>query len=242
MAGKAVRTILPGGAMLHDAERLGAAADPAWLDAAHWQARGPLPRPAGGRGGALRVDTPAGPAILRPYRRGGFIARFNHDRYAWQGEDATRPFREYALLQVMRERGLPVPEPLAAAYRRSGLWYRGALLTGEIADATTLAQRLVDAPSAIDWALVGRTVARFHAAGFPHPDLNAHNVLFAGGHCHLVDFDRGAAAAPDAGWIDANLARLRRSLDKLGAPARVAGFEATHWPALCAAHAAAMSR
>lgn len=240
MARKAVHTPLPEGAMLHDADLLGASADPAWLDPAHWQGRGGVSRPAGGRGSALRVETPAGAAILRHYRRGGFIARFNRDRYWWQGEAATRPFREFALLQDMRERGLPVPEPLAAGYRRSGPWYRGDLMTREIAGASTLAQRIAATPSDIDWVLAGRTIARFHASGFPHPDLNAHNLLFAPDGCHLVDFDRGAPASPAPAWIAANLARLRRSLDKLGAHARVAGFESIHWPALCAAHAGAL--
>jgi 3-deoxy-D-manno-octulosonic acid kinase len=226
--------------MLHDAGLLGGAAEPAWLDEAYWRARGTVSRPVGGRGSALRVETAAGPAILRHYRRGGFIARFNRDRYWWQGEAATRPFREFELLQLMRERGLPVPAPLAAAFHRAGPWYRGDLLTAEIADASTLAQRIAGTPSEIDWPLVGRTIARFHAAGFPHPDLNAHNVLLAAGGCHLVDFDRGAPAPPDPAWIAGNLARLRRSLDKLGATARVVGFESTHWPALCAAHAESM--
>jgi len=242
MERKAQVTPTPDGAMVHDPTRLGAAADPAWLDEAYWRARGPVAAPRGGRGAALHVASPAGPAVLRPYRRGGLVARFNRDRYLWQGESATRPFREFALLQSIVAAGLPAPEPLAARYRRAGLWYRGELLTRAIEGTQTLAQALLDAPSAIDWTAVGRTIGRFHAHGFPHPDLNAHNILLGAASCHLVDFDRGAPATPAAAWMQANLARLRRSLDKLGAPARVPGFEGTAWPALRAAHAAEVAQ
>lgn len=242
MERKAQLTPTPDGAMVHDPTRLGPVADPAWMDDAHWRAGGPVSPPAGGRGAALRVQTPIGPAVLRHYRRGGLVARFNRDRYLWQGPAATRPFREFALLQAIADAGLPAPVPLAARYRRAGLWYRGDLLTLSIEGTRTLAQVLAESPSAIDWALVGRTIGRFHARGFPHPDLNAHNVLLGGGACHLIDFDRGAAAKPDKGWMDANLARLRRSLDKLGAPGVVAAFDTSAWPALRAAHAAEVAR
>lgn len=242
MQRKAQVTPTPDGAMVHDPARLGPGGDPAWLDDAHWQARGPVSTPGGGRGSALCVQTPAGAAVLRHYRRGGLVARFNRDRYLWQGEAATRPFREFALLQAIVGAGLPAPVPLAARYRRAGLWYRGDLLTLSIEGARTLAQALGEAPSSIDWALVGRTIGRFHARGFPHPDLNAHNILLGADGCHLVDFDRGAPAAPAAAWMGANLARLRRSLDKLDAQATVPGFDAVAWPALRAAHAAETGR
>lgn len=241
MQRKATVTALADGAMLHDAARLGARADGAWLDDAHWRAQGPVAVPEGGRGATLRVRSPAGPAVLRHYRRGGLVARFNRDRYWWQGESRTRPFREFELLAQMLAAGLPVPVPLAARYRRAGLWYRGDLLTLAIEDARTLAQCAASAPSAIDWARIGATIGRFHAAGFPHPDLNAHNILLGADACHLIDFDRGAAADPAPGWQQANLARLRRSLEKIGAPARVHDFEAG-WSALRAAHAAVAGR
>lgn len=234
-------TALADGAMLHDAARLGARADGAWLDDAHWRAHGPVAAPEGGRGATLRVRSPAGPAVLRHYRRGGLVARFNRDRYWWRGEARTRPFREFELLERMHAAGLPVPVPLAARYRRAGIWYRGDLLTLAIEDTRTLAQCLADAPSMIDWVLIGTTIGRFHAAGYPHPDLNAHNILLAVDACHLIDFDRGAAAPPAPSWQQANLARLRRSLDKIGAPSRVHDLDAG-WRALCAAHAAVVAQ
>jgi 3-deoxy-D-manno-octulosonic acid kinase len=48
-----------------------------------------------------------------------------------------------------------------------------------------------------------------------HADLNAHNVLLGEGEAvHLIDFDRGRLRKPGL-WCDANLVRLRRSLEKV---------------------------
>jgi 3-deoxy-D-manno-octulosonic acid kinase len=49
-----------------------------------------------------------------------------------------------------------------------------------------------------------------------HADLNARNILVGQGQeVHLVDFDRARVVEGDAAAFRANLARLRRSLDKL---------------------------
>lgn len=203
--------------------------DAAWFDRA---AIGDGEGPTGGRGAARFLDTPLGRVLHRPYLRGGLVARFNRDRYLWQGPQETRCFREMRLLVELRALGLPVPEPLAARYRRLGLYYRAAIAVRAIDGAETLAERIARAPGEIDWPAVGQTLAGFHAAGVDHADLNAHNLLFdRGGSIWLVDFDRGARRAPGP-WQDANLARLKRSLDKLGTGERVADFESRAWPAL----------
>jgi 3-deoxy-D-manno-octulosonic acid kinase len=228
---------LADGAAVFDAVRLPAGPDSCWFDADWWRTRGPVSTPSGGRGSALVVRTPAGAAVLRHYRRGGLMARVNPDRYLWQGEDRTRPFREFDLLAEMVAEGLPAPAPLAARYTRIGPWYRADLLTQAIEDANTLGQRLTDAPSQIDWALIGATIGRFHARGFFHADLNAHNVLLCGTACHLIDFDRGERRATAPAWMQANLARLRRSLDKLSAAQRLPDFDGERWLSLQRAHA-----
>ena len=65
------------------------------------------------------------------------------------------------------------------------------------------------------WAAIGRCIRRFHDYGLCHADLNAHNILLRGDReVFLIDFDRCARRQPGM-WRDANLARLRRSLDKL---------------------------
>lgn len=227
------------GAIIHDPASLGDPAERRWFDPAHWSAHGPLSAPAGGRGGAWLVNTPAGPALLRHYLRGGLVARFNQDRYFWRDAESTRSFREFRLLAAARDEGLEAPAPLAARYSRKGIWYRADILVRAIAGTESLAVRLRKAPGAIPWASIGRTIGRFHATGFMHADLNAHNVLL-GQHdaVWLVDFDRGERRAPEDGWEQANLSRLHRSLQKLGAPDLVVGFEREAWPALAQAHAA----
>lgn len=203
--------------------------DEAWFERA---AETGSDTPRGGRGGAHFVDTAIGRVLYRSYLRGGLVARINHDRHLWQGAQATRCFREMQLLHTLRSLGLPVPEPLAARYRRHGLYYRAAIVVREIAAAETLAERCAGAPGSVDWAAVGAMLARFHANGVDHADLNAHNILLdANGGAWLVDFDRSERRPPGS-WADANLARLKRSLDKLEAGARVANFESQAWPAL----------
>lgn len=222
-----------------------------WFDPAHWQA-GTV---AGGRGCAWRVQTPAGAAVLRHYRRGGVVARLLGDRYWWQQADLTRPFAEFRLLQRLQSLHLPVPQPLAARYRRSRFFYRADLMTRLIANATTLAERLaahrIDATT---MQRVGATVAQFHAAGVWHADLNAHNVLLvdvaeqvslaardeAATRIYLIDFDRSELRERDGDWPERNLARLRRSLLKLGAAADgEAAFDRMLWQPLRAGYSAA---
>ncbi len=232
------------GAILCDASIAAQVGDD-WFDPAYWRTAAV----AGGRGAAWRVQTPAGDAVLRHFRRGGRVARVLGDLYVWTGADQARPFVEFRLLQRLQALGLPVPQPLAARYRRERLlFYRADLLTRLIPDATTLAegllQRRVDAAA---MRRVGATVARFHAVGAYHADLNAHNVLFgaasaggAVGQVYLIDFDRGELRTDRQGWPQENLSRLHRSLHKIGAAADgEARFERELWQPLQDAYTAA---
>jgi 3-deoxy-D-manno-octulosonic acid kinase len=209
------------GAMLFDPTLL-PGADPSLFDPANAQAV-----PVGGRGAAWFVRTGAGDGVLRHYRRGGLAAKISRDTYLWQGSQRTRSFREFRLLQTLRELELPVPTPLAAAYWRSGTGYRAALLMRRLEGTTSMGARLDlgasipgnpesgGAFTSIPWRAVGRTIARFHRVGACHADLNVDNVLMdARDQCWLIDFDRGVLRRPALGWQCANLARLRRSLRK----------------------------
>lgn len=230
------------GAILCDGS-IAAQVEADWFDPDYWRARSGAQAPRGGRGAAWLVQTPAGEALLRHYRRGGALARLLGDRYLWNGAERTRPFAEFRLLQWLQAQGLPAPQPLAARYLRSGPFYRADLLMRRIPGAETLAQRLARGTlDAACLAAVGATIARFHAAGVWHADLNAHNVLLNDAGVHLIDFDRGRRRAAGA-WTAQNLARLRRSLLKLGAArSGEADFEQRLWQPLQQAYAAATTK
>jgi len=208
------------GAILFDpgiaAQAGGGGFDPDWFDPGYWRARGKAETARGGRGATSYVDAPFGASVLRHYVRGGMVAAVMGDRYLWTGAERTRGFAEFRLLAALRSRGLRAPVPVAARYRRRGPHYQADLITRRIEGACTLAEMLRGADAAVA-ARVGATIAEFHAAGACHADLNAHNVLIAGDRVWLIDFDRGQLRAPAAAWQGANLARLRRSLVKLGA-------------------------
>ena len=220
------------GAILYDPSRLDHPT-PDDFDAAALAAKGRITGAATGRGSAWFVAARPGgaPSVLRHYRRGGLIARFVADRYLWCGAEATRAFRELRLLAALEQRGLPAARPVAARYVRAGATYRADLLTIAIPDARSLAACLADGLAPELWWRIGATLRAFHDAGVRHADLNAHNVLIdAAAAVHLVDFDRGALAAPGA-WRQRNLERLRCSLIRLGGLGRGADA-APHWQSL----------
>lgn len=189
-----------------------------WFEPSWWQAQARVCRGEGGRGGIAFLDTPVGACVLRHYRRGGWVAPLLGDRYAWNGSSRSRSFLEFALLAELARRGLPVPVPVAARCQRRGPYYTADLITRTIEGAQTLTgiitARRLDAMLA---ARIGALVARFHIAGVDHADLNAHNILVAGDGLWLIDFDRGEIRATGTAWKLANLARLKRSLLKVGA-------------------------
>ncbi|MGO4778151.1 3-deoxy-D-manno-octulosonic acid kinase, partial [Lysobacter sp. 2RAB21] len=182
---------------------------------AHWGEKA-RPVDSGGRGGAWFVDAPFGQAVLRRYLRGGLVARFNRDRYWWRGANLTRSFAEFRLTRQVARKGLPVPMPIAAWYRRDGLHYYAAILIERLNDVRSLADRAAVAGDGAPWEETGRLIARCHRAGLDHADLNATNLLFdTAGRGWVIDLDRGAIRIPATAWRERNLARLKRSLLKL---------------------------
>lgn len=184
-----------------------------WFDADHWGEAAQLVAE-GGRGAAWFVDAPFASAVLRRYRRGGLVAKFNRDQYWFSGGDATRSFRELQLTQQLHQAGLPVPRPLAACYQREGQLYRAAIVLQRLPQVRSLAALAAEGHA--PWQQTGELLARFHRAGLDHADLNAHNILFDdSGQGWLIDFDRGRLRKPAQIWREANLSRLLRSLQKL---------------------------
>jgi 3-deoxy-D-manno-octulosonic acid kinase len=209
----------PRGAVLFASSRLASLLESAAesiFDPEHWRARGALSATSQGRGSAWFVRSGGEKWVLRHYSRGGLVGRIVRDSYLWTGESRVRAFRELRLTQALQEMGLPVPAPVAAAYRRAGVSYRCDLITRRIEGAAALSARLAAAPLSADrWREIGAAIARFHDAGVDHADLNAHNILLGGaGGVSLIDFDRGCLRTAGA-WRHDNMARLRRSLLKI---------------------------
>ena len=230
------------GVMLADPDGIGNArlgASEALFDPKFWQSRGELAAVSGGRGSAWFVGSAANPGVLRHYRRGGFIARISEDRYWWSGEERVRSFAEWRLLLKLAQRGLSVPKPVAAFYRRDGLTYRCDLITERIAHTQSLSAVLGAGPLAeSSWRAIGVAIARLHREGVDHADLNAHNILLGpGGRVSIVDFDRGRVREPGA-WTARNLERLKRSLEKISATLPPERFALAHWNELLAGYQA----
>ena len=199
------RSALAGGAMLYDTSRAGnLSAD--WFEPRYWEALGALAGSARGRAAAQFVNSSDGQRyVLRHYRRGGLLAHLS---------------------------GLPVPAPIAARYHQRGSSYTGDIITERLPVVGSLAECLrTGALATLTWVGIGRCIRRFHDLGVCHADLNAHNVLLSEESVYLIDFDRCQLRAPGL-WRDANLVRLRRSLEKVTWALPAERFGESDWYAL----------
>lgn len=196
--------------MLFDATRIADASPALLMPGTYGAAAQPVAH--GGRQAAWFVRSDFGDGVLRHYQRGGMIARISRDRYVWRGEDATRAFAEFRVMQHLAKAGLAVPMPIAAGYWRAGLTYRAALLTTRIPQARALAQAL----DSTQVEHVAAAIVAMHRAGAWHADLNAFNILVdASQVIWLIDFDRATLGGISPSARRANVARLQRSLVKV---------------------------
>lgn len=189
-----------------------------------------------GRGSVLMFHYQGRSLVLKHYSRGGILRRWVEDSYLFFGLERTRMWREFKLLQHMRELNLPVPKPIAARCRRSSLvGYQGDLVTERIPSTQTLAQVLEQqALSAELWRNIGEVLAQFHRHHIYHADLNANNIMLnEERQIFLLDFDKGEVRThlPER-WTQNNLARLQRSLLKCKARACNFYFEPNDWQKL----------
>lgn len=171
---------------------------------------------AGGRGAAWFVRGAFGAAVLRHYRRGGWMARVSVDSYLWHGEAQVRSFREFELLRRLHAMDLPVPAPLAAGYWRHRWSYQAAILVERVPAAGSFVAAIRAQEAGAPWAAVGSAIGQCHRRGARHADLNAHNILIdASGDGWLIDWDKGRLeAGVGSAWMQRVLARLQRSIRK----------------------------
>src|SRR5690606_30978605 len=174
--------------------------------------------------------------VLKRYHRGGLLGRFVKNSYLFNGLDRTRMWREFRLLNIMREMGLPVPRPIAVrCVRNSPLCYQGELIVEKIVNSRTLAEILLqeNLPDKT-WESIGLVIRRFHQHSIEHGDLNACNIMINNiGQIYLIDFDKSHLHnESDNRWRQTNLSRLHRSLSKWKRRHNGFNFEARHWQAL----------
>jgi len=227
-----VRHPLNGGAMLYDPAVINRPGEALFDPLAYGDAARPVAQ--GGRQAAWFVALDDAQAVLRHYRRGGLMAKLGRRDYFWLGESRTRSFAEFRLMHALHTQGLPIPRPLAAAWWRTGMRYRAAILVERIVGARPLAALLNEPVE----SSVAEAVARLHGAGVWHADLNAHNILLDSvGQAWVIDFDRGRGSGISDSARRANLARLRRSLGKIAGERGLA-----LWQRIDAAYRAIWSR
>jgi 3-deoxy-D-manno-octulosonic acid kinase len=176
-----------------------------------------------GRSAAYQVPITGIECVVRHYHRGGFIARFNADRYVNAGE--PRPLRELNASIAARAAGVPTPEVMAAIVYGYGLTYRADLVTRYISDSADLAdvslgeEQWSESDRVAAWSAAGVLLRCAFDAGVKHVDLNLRNVLIArteqSMNAHLLDLDRAHVGSIDDAARHAMLARFHRSRRKL---------------------------
>jgi 3-deoxy-D-manno-octulosonic acid kinase len=172
-----------------------------------------------GRGRVAAVPEPGadghGRWVVRHYHRGGAVARALGDRYLRVG--TPRPFEELRLLEAVRGRGVPAPEPVGAAVYPAGAFYRGDLVTRWIPDSVDLATLLFDTYSlrepieaSAGMRAAGRLVRLLHDRGIEHRDLNLKNILLGAHHGPPVPRPgaTGSQSDPRPMILDLDRARL----------------------------------
>jgi len=186
-----------------------------------------------GRGNTMFVGNVPRQFVLRHYRRGGLLGKLVRDTYMFSGEDLTRSFMEWRLLDKLAANNMNVPRPAAARFVRRGTFYTADLITVRIPDVVSLSQYIAaeDQDEAF-WQALGAAIWKFHEAGVYHADMNAYNVqVDKDGDIWMLDFDKGALKPPGP-WQQQTLSRLHRSLKKVLDLDPKLHFRATNWEQL----------
>jgi 3-deoxy-D-manno-octulosonic acid kinase len=153
--------------------------------------------------------------VLKAYRRGGLVGRWNACRYWRRG----RFFEELRVAALAGAAGVPTAEVLALVLEDAGLGsVRAWLLTRYLPGARPLHEYLGDACEGEMFRAAGRVVRLMHDAGIDHRDLHLGNIVGSSGpdgvRAWIVDWDR-ARRRPGGSWNpSANLVRLWRSAEK----------------------------
>jgi hypothetical protein len=169
--------------------------------------------------------------VIKRLHHGGLLAGLTGDRFLTPRRLRTG----VTAADFLAANGVATPDVLFASWRRSGLFVRGELGFERVSGGVDAADFLFARPGVLPegWrgrvGAIGRLVARLHELGVRHGDLNLMNLYLPGGDdVMILDLDkadlRGGPLA--AGARRRNLARLERSVRKLGARAPAADVAA----------------
>ncbi|MBB1384530.1 3-deoxy-D-manno-octulosonic acid kinase [Pseudoalteromonas sp. SG45-5] len=205
-----------------------------WFDANFWQQQNKIVGAKKGRATAWFFKQDKLTAVLRHYWRGGLVGKLLSDQYSFLGLEQTRVYKEFSLMSKLIELGLNVPTPIAAKVTRSGLIYRGDIITEAVTGAKSVLDILIERPLTNDeLERIAKTIALFHAKGVYHADLNINNILFNDiGDVYIIDFDRGEIKKPNAQWQQSNITRLERSFLKEQGRNNTFNWQVSDWQTL----------
>jgi tRNA A-37 threonylcarbamoyl transferase component Bud32 len=184
------------------------------------------PASVGGRTKAAVFEFKGGKGVLRELRHGGMFRAITGGAFL----SKKRPLSEIEILEYAHNRGINVPEPLGAAFRRSGVGFKAFIATRLIESAVELAEcfnphaKITVKERHLIIFTAGREVRKMHDLGILHADLHVRNILIVRGKnsiAFIIDFDKAVVkkqiSISDRGK---NLLRLGRSIDKLPADAQ----------------------
>ncbi len=160
--------------------------------------------------------------VFRAYSHGGLLRAFTRNLYFRD----FRSFNELAITEKIRLSGVPTIQPVCAIHQFTFLGlYKAYFLSLEVPGATDLIrffqqigpqprlQKLIFKRKMIRSA--GLLLRQFHESGAFHGDLQLKNILIAGDHPLLIDFDRSyQGPGLSVGERTKNLFRLARSAEK----------------------------
>jgi 3-deoxy-D-manno-octulosonic acid kinase len=153
--------------------------------------------------------------MLKVYRRGGVVGRWNSERY-W---GRRRFLEELRMAALAEDFGVSTAEVLALIMEPAGLGsVRAWLVARYLPGVRPLHEYFGDPVGGHIFYAAGKVVRRMHEAGIDHHDLHVGNIMVSseadGAHAYIVDWDRARARAVDSWSPYANLIRLWRSVQK----------------------------
>ncbi|MFM1886723.1 MAG: hypothetical protein RL026_1880 [Pseudomonadota bacterium] len=169
--------------------------------------------------------------------RTDWLRFFKPDLWRWHSELRVEPTAEVLKADQLRNAGVDAVAPQAVRYERLGRWYRCQILYS-LPDGyrpLMFRTRMNDLPLP-QWALLGRTLRRWHEAGVELPGLCATQLHLAdeGGEVLVSGASRARFRDPGL-WCDAVLVQLRRSLERWADIGRT-GFDEACWQCLLSAY------